>query len=72
VASAGYAKDVVLVVAAIFLSYQSRSRMTDQLLFECLESSDFLVDRIPHDEYHPEYTIDKITIYKLTRRGTPA
>eukprot|EP01038_Epipyxis_sp_PR26KG_P007417 gene7417-10109_t len=47
----------------IYLSHQTRSERTDELLFRSLDQY-FIISKIPHDQYHPDYNSNQINIFK--------
>ncbi len=49
----------------IYLSHQTRSKYTDELLFRLLENH-FYVQEVPVSSYHADYRNHKIKIFKIT------
>lgn len=56
--------------AEILVSYQSRSRLTDELLDSTLVRAGFNVEKIDPSLHHPDFRApDVISIFRITRGG---
>jgi len=50
----------------VYFAYQSRSRLADETLFEALKSNQFQWEEVKEDQFHPQFTTPKITVYQMS------
>jgi hypothetical protein len=51
----------------VYLAHQSRSRICDDALMECLAEFKLEWTVVPGDEMHPVYQKDVIAVYRIVR-----